>query len=205
MRFRLVPSNDAFFQLFNEAGSNMATAVDHLYALIHDFSDIQTKHQLVKQAEHRGDELTRTILRQLVTTFVTPFDREDIHELAERLDDVVDSVYHVSEMLVLVPIDRILPEVKEQVDVLKEMSATATSVLGRLAGMKGTHDDIERLDSLESQGDAIYRRTVARLFSGELPALEVLKWKDIVDSVEHALDRLEDVGDVIASIVVKHA
>jgi len=205
MRFRLVPSNDVFFERFADAGRNMAEAIAHLRDFVHDYRDLEAKHALVKEHEHRGDDITRDVLSRLVATFVTPFDREDIHALAEAVDNVVDGVYHVSEMLVLMPIEAMLPELLEQADVLAEMSTHAVAVLDRLAAFKGLTGDLIAIDALESKGDTIYRRTVARLFSGEFSALDVLKWKDIVDSLEDTMDKLEDVADVVASIVVKHA
>jgi predicted phosphate transport protein (TIGR00153 family) len=205
VRFRLVPSNDEFFAVFSEAARNLAACVGHLAAAVADPSSIDAEHQQVLACERRGDEFTRDLLRRLDSTFVTPFDREDIHALAEGIDDVVDDVYHLSELLFLVPIPAMLPELVEQTGVLGRMADCTVTLIDQLEAMKGLRPMLEEIDALESMGDQIYRRTVARLFSGELPALEVLKWKDIIQSAEDAIDAIEDVADTVASILVKHA
>jgi len=205
VRFRLVPSNDEFFAVFSDAARNLAACVGHLAAAVADPSSIDAEHQQVLACERRGDEFTRDLLRRLDSTFVTPFDREDIHALAEGIDDVVDDVYHLSELLFLVPIPAMLPELVEQTGVLGRMADCTVTLIDQLEAMKGLRPILEEIDALESMGDQIYRRTVARLFSGELPALEVLKWKDIIQSAEDAIDAIEDVADTVASILVKHA
>jgi predicted phosphate transport protein (TIGR00153 family) len=205
VRFRLVPSNDEFFAVFSDAARNLAACVGHLAAAVADPSSIDAEHQQVLACERRGDEFTRDLLRRLDSTFVTPFDREDIHALAEGIDDVVDDVYHLSELLFLVPIPAMLPELVEQTGVLGRMADCTVTLIDQLEAMKGLRPMLEEIDALESMGDQIYRRTVARLFSGELPALEVLKWKDIIQSAEDAIDAIEDVADTVASILVKHA
>lgn len=205
MRFRLTPNTTEFYVLFSQAASNMRATVLALRDLVDDFTDIQAKHAKVKACERKGDELTRGILGNLDTAFVTPFDREDIHALAEGMDNVVDDLYHLSEVLVLVPLDGILEELRLQVGVMAEMVDTAVEAVDRLHNMSGLRPLLDRIDALESEGDAVYRRSLGRLFSGEFDALEVIKWKDIIGSAEDAIDRLEDVADVIGSILVKHA
>lgn len=205
MRFRLVPSNDEFYALFADSARNMVEAVACLTDLVENFTDLPGAHRKVKDCERRGDELTRGILRRLDATFVTPFDREDIHALAENLDDVVDDIYHLTEVLVLVPIQAMLPELAEQVKVMTEMADLTVSIMEGLEAIKGLRPLLEQVSDLESRGDEIYRRTLGRLFSGEFDALEVLKWKDITQAAEDAIDALEDVADVVASIAVKHA
>lgn len=205
MRFRLVPSNDEFFDQFSRAAVNLQGSVRSLRNLVDDFTDIEAKHAKVRETEKVGDQITREILRNLDTTFVTPFDREDIHALAEGLDDVVDGIYHLSEVLTLVPIHEILPEFREQVAIMDAAAGVLVELFAGLAPMKGLKPMLEQIDSFETAGDQIYRRTLGRLFSGELDALEVLKWKDLIESAEDTLDKIEDVSDVVAAILVKHA
>jgi uncharacterized protein len=205
VRFRLIPSEDRFFAIFNESAMNAAECARRLRDIVVDFTDVETKHALVAACETRGDELTGDILKRLDGTFVTPFDREDIHALAEELDDVVDDMLTVSHLLRLLSIESILPELKEQADLLVQMSDQAVGLMGRLESMKGTGPFLEAIGQLEHEGDAVYRRTLARLFSGEYEALEVLKWKDIVQSMEAALNTVEDVSNIVESIILKHA
>ena len=205
MRFRLVPTDDRFFALFCDSAANVADCARRLRELLADFTDVETKHLMVRECERRGDELTRTILQRLNSTFVTPFDREDIHALAEELDDVVDDMLEVSYRLQLASVSEPLPELKAQADVLVHMADETVALIGRLEPMKGIEPHLEAIDRLETEGDSVYRRTLGRLFGGEYDALEVVKWKDIIEAMEAAINTLEDVSNVVESIVLKHA
>ena len=203
MRFRLLPTDDSFFPLFNQAAANAATCARHLRDVIADGA--ADGHDRINQAEHEGDEITRKILQRLNSTFVTPFDREDIHALAEELDDVVDDIQTVSQLLLLTQVTTSLPEMAEQADLLVQMAEEAVKMIGRLESMKGVEPHLDAIDRLESEGDAVHQRTIARLFSGALEALDVLRWKDITQAMEGALNTLEDISDVVESIVLKNA
>src|SRR5438874_12325152 len=123
VRFRLVPTDDRFFELFSESAVNLAECARRLHDLLVDFTDTRDKHFRLVECERAGDRLTDAILRRLNSSFVTPFDREDIHSLAEEIDDVADDMLAVSELLQLVPVDEVLPELKEQADILVQMTA----------------------------------------------------------------------------------
>ena len=205
MRFRLAPNTTEVYVLFSQAASNMRATVLALRDLVEDFTDLAVKHERVKACERKGDELTRAILHNLDTTFVTPFDREDIHALAEGMDNVVDDVYHLSGVMVLVPLAGVLDELREQVVIMVEMVDIAVEAVDRLHNMNGLRPLLDKIDAAETRGDAVYRKGLARLFSGEFEALDVVKWKDIIGSAEDALDRIEDVADTLGSILVKHA
>jgi len=205
MRFRLIPSNDEFFVLFSRAASNLSHTAIALQGLLTDFDNRDELHARVRECERTGDKFHDDILKQLDSTFVTPFDREDIHALAEQIDDVVDDIYHLSEVLVIVPFDSLLPEFKEQVAVLVTIAGRTVELIDRLAVMKGLRPILEEIDQLESDGDAIFRRTLKRLFDGDLSALDVIKWKDLIEAAEEAIDGMEDIGDIVASILFKHA
>ncbi|HEX9969937.1 MAG TPA: DUF47 family protein [Acidimicrobiales bacterium] len=206
MRFRLVPTDDRFFALFTDSATNAEECAKRLRDLLVDpVTDAEAKHSRIIECERKGDEITAAILHRLDTSFVTPFDREDIHALAEELDDVVDDIHAVAALLRLIPVEATIAEVAEQADVLVRMAAENVKLINRLESMKETKPLLQAIDQLESEGDAIYRRVVARLFSGEFDALDVLKWKDIVQAMEAALNTLEDISDVVESIVLKHA
>ena len=204
MRFRLVPTDDRFFAMFDASAANAAECSRRLQDLVTDFRDVAHKHTRVVECERLGDSLTREILQRLNSTFVTPFDREDIHALAEELDDVVDDMMAVSELLNLLPVDEVLPELKEQADILVRMADETVGLMGRLPTMKGVDAHLEAIDKLESEGDALYRRTLARLFR-DYEAIDVLKWKDIIEAMEAAVNTVEDISNVVESIVLKHA
>jgi predicted phosphate transport protein (TIGR00153 family) len=204
VRFRLLPTDDSFFPLFDEAASNAVACARHLRDVIS--AGAGDGHERINALEHRGDELTKAILQRLNSTFVTPFDREDIHALAEELDDVVDDIQTVSQLLLLTKVVATgLPELAEKAELLVRMAEEAELLVGRLESMKGVQEHLDNIDRLESEGDAVYRRTLARLYSGELEALEVLRWKGIVEALEGALNTIEDISDVVESIVLKHA
>lgn len=204
MRFRLVPTDDHFFDLFNESAANVAECSRRLGDLVNDFTDTEAKHLRIVEAERAGDRLTQAILRRLNSSFVTPFDREDIHALAEELDDVADDMHAVSELLQLVPVEQMLPELREQADLLVKMADEVVPLVEKLRDMKGVQPHLDAIDGLESQGDSVYRRTVARLFR-DYEAIEVLKWKDIVEAIEASVNAIENISDIVESIVLKHA
>ncbi|MDH3190423.1 MAG: DUF47 family protein [Acidimicrobiia bacterium] len=205
MRFKITPSNREFFQDFTAVAQNLIDAVDRLGELLADTQNAASRYAAIKGIERRGDDLTEQILQRLHSSFVTPFDREDIHNLAETIDDVVDKIHHVSQMIALTGIVEVIPELHEQIAVLALMVGEVKELFSRLENMRGLREIVERLGQLEREGDDIYRRTLARLFSGELEVLEVLKWKDIIESMEDALDRTEDVARIVSSLVVKYA
>jgi predicted phosphate transport protein (TIGR00153 family) len=204
VRFRLVPTDDGFFDLFSQSARNVQASADCLLEFLRA-PRTTVNFERVQECERRGDTLTTDILHRLDTSFVTPLDREDIHQLAEKLDDVVDDVHQVAALVQLLEIDVPLPEILEQARLLAEMSAETVLLIDRLESMKDTKVLLDSIDKLESEGDAVHRAVIVRLFSGEFEALDVIRWKDITAAMEDALNKLEDVSDVIESIVFKHA
>ena len=158
----------------------------------------------IKSCERRGDDLTSQLLRLLDVSFVTPYDREDIHALVEELDDVVDDMFGAGSLIQLVSVETSLPEVNEFADLLVTMSDELVALLGCLRDGDGARYHLERIEQLEHHGDALYRKAIQRLFGGDYDAIEILKWKDIVQGFESAAsDR--DVSDVVESILVKES
>jgi predicted phosphate transport protein (TIGR00153 family) len=205
VRFKLVPTDDTFFDLFNAAAENVADSARRLSELLDNFDDIAGGHQRIIECEQRGDELTAQILNRLNTTFITPFDREDIHALAEELDDVVDDVMQVSHRLQMTGVKEPLSELKQQAEILVRMADETVLLMARLKSMKNVNGHLEAIDRLETEGDAVYRAAEQRLFGGEFDALDVLRYKDVVEAMENALNKLEDASNVVESIVVKFA
>ncbi|MGH8913968.1 MAG: DUF47 domain-containing protein [Acidimicrobiia bacterium] len=205
MRFRIVPTSREFFDDFSLAAQNLAACVERFKDVLADTSDAARHHVAVKEVERAGDEFTSRILTRLDSTFVTPFDPEDIQRLAQAIDDVVDDIYHVSEMVVLTHITDLIPEVTEQVTVLTTMAAKVVELFERFEDMQGLRPIIAEIEELESEGNRIYRRGVARLFSGEMQPVDVIRWKDIVESLETVFNRVEDVTTIVTTIVVKQA
>lgn len=202
VRFRLLPTDAGFFRLFDEAGANVAECSRRLQALLRREATIDA----IVECEHRGDQLTRDVLHRLNTSFVTPFDREDIHALAEHLDDAVDHMLEVAYRLDLGDRDvAVMPELQQQADILVQMGAEIEVLVRGLATMKGLREPLDRVDALESEGDLVYRHALRRLYSDDFKARATLYWKDVVETMERALDSIEDVSNVVESVVLKHA
>jgi uncharacterized protein len=205
MRLRIIPREEGFHDLFEKAAANLAETALMLQKLLTDFHDPEAAHAEIVQREHEGDEITHQIMRALNTTFVTPFDREDIHELASGIDDVLDLIDAVSDLLVLHRIEQPLPEMLQQAEILTRATDQCYQAMAGLRSFSGLDQYWVEINRLENEGDRVYRKTVARLFSGDYKAMDVLKWKDLVDQLEGAIDGCEDVANTLESIVLKHA
>ena len=205
MRFQIIPRNLDFYEFFDKGAANLAEAARLLLKLLTDYDDPVASHEEILQREHEGDEITHQIMRTLNTTFVTPFDREDIHRLASGVDDILDGIEAVSDLLVLHRIEEPLQEMRQQADVLARATEQTYQAMSRLQGFSGLEPYWVEINRLENEGDRVYRSTVARLFSGDYKAMDVLKWKDLVDQLESAIDGCEDVANTLESIVLKHA
>jgi predicted phosphate transport protein (TIGR00153 family) len=205
VRFRLVPVDDEFFTLFSASARNVADAARRLRDLIGDLDHIEQHLQLVVDCERKGDAHVRSLLQRLSSSFVTPFDREDIHALAEELDDVVDDILSIAGLLRLMKVETIIPELTEQAEILVQMADRNAELIDRLEKMRDVRELLDEIDRLESDGDAVHHRAIGRLFSGDMSPLDVLKWKDILEAMEASLNTLEDISDIVESIVLKHA
>ena len=205
MVFQVIPRERAFFDLLERAADTAAEGARALVAMVDDTGRAERYAARVQDLEHAGDDLTHEILGTLNTTFVTPFDRHDIHHLASAIDDVIDAEEAVSDLLVLHGIKDPIPQLRQQTEVLvRATRAVARAVRGLqdLGEVDRSWADIKRL---EREGDRIYRRGVAELYSGDYRAMEVLKWKDILHEMETAMDRCEDIANIIESIALKQA
>ena len=205
-RIRVVPSDDAFFDLLRSAADNARDCAGALGKLV-TATDGQNEEAFdtIKACERRGDEITVDLLRRLDASFVTPYDREDIHALAEELDDVVDDMFSAASLLQLATHDQRPPELQELADVIVAMTDEMLALIDCLPTNEGARFRLERIEHLERQGDAIYQKGLARLFNGEYEPLEVIKLKDIVQSLEGSCNAIEDVSDVVESILVKNS
>lgn len=203
MRLRLIPREESFFDLFEEMAAKVHEGAGQLLDLLQDYSDIDRKAGRVLDIEHEGDELTHEVMRRLNTTFVTPFDREDIHQLASNLDDVLDHVEAAAELLQLYKIEQPLPQMVSLAESLATAARITAEAMPNLRAMKNLEDYWVEINRLENEADRFYRRTLAEIFSGDYKAMDVLKWKDVIEEIESGVDRLEDVANTIEGIVLK--
>lgn len=204
MRFRLVPRDESFFPMFDDAAANISEAAGLLRDLMNGAPLTDTLGSL-RACEQKGDDITRQILKQLNSSFVTPFDREDIHTLAEWLDDAVDDIHGAADQMQLHQLAEPLPEMKELADLLVEIAGVNVELVSKLPTLKDMDPLLERVGQIESQADGVYRRSVAHLFSGEFDAFEVLRAKDVVEAVERAVNAIERVSDGVESMLLKHS
>jgi predicted phosphate transport protein (TIGR00153 family) len=205
MRFRLIPRDEGFFDLFAKSAANIDEGARLLAELLPDLQDMSGRVERLVAIERQGDALTREILRRLDKAIITPFDREDIHALAERLDDVADHIRAIGELVQLHNVETPLEVTIQQSELLVKASDANVRMIGKLNRLRGLQAEIDEIDAAETEGDGLYRRGLAQLYSGEFTAFAVLRWQDIVSELEAALDDFEEVSKVVASIAVKHA
>jgi len=205
MRLRFIPREKAFFEQFTRGAENMVEGARLLKKMVEDFSDPKTSQKAIVDAEHRGDEITYEIINTLNSTFVTPLDREDIHSLAAGIDDVMDYIEAASDMLVLHNVETPTDAVRAQCDVLIRACETVLEGIRRLQTFKDLAPYWEKVHAIEKEGDRIFRQTVAELFNGHYKAMDVLKWKEIYDQIERAIDQCEKIADTLEAIVLKNA
>ena len=205
MRLRLTPRDTSFYDHFSTAAQNLVTGGRLLREILAEGAD---RHALAKQlrdVEHSSDDVTHTVMRRLNSTFVTPFDREDIYRLANRLDDVMDHMEAAADLVVLYELDELPPEYLRVVEIIEAAAQRTAEAMPRLRGLKDLESYWIEVNRLENEADQIYRRTVAHLFGGSFDALTALKLKDVADELEAAADALEDVADAVETIAVKES
>lgn len=206
---RLMPSSGGalFFDLFEQHADRTREAASLLAAMLRG-AEPARQAEKVKKAEHEGDEITHTVIERLHQTFITPIDRGDIHELISRMDDVLDLIEASSERIWLYEIKIMEPDAVSLADVLEK------SVEEMGAAIRGLRDLKDRprllahcteVNRLENEGDALLRRAVAHLFKEGADPIHVIKWKEIYDYLENAIDRCEDVANVIEGVALEYS
>jgi len=201
----LRPTEESFYDLFAQMASHLVEGAALLASLLDADGDRPAIAQRMRDIEHQADETTHEIVRRVNSTFVTPFDREDIYRLAASLDDVMDYMEEAVDLVLLYEIGELPSEFAAQVDVIQRATELTADAMPRLRTMKDLEEYWIEINRLENQGDRSHRRMVARLFNGSYDALQVLKLKDIVDALEQATDALEHVANTVEQIAVKES
>lgn len=207
-RFRFMPTEENFFELFDDIAQVLVEAAVCLHDLITDYQDVDEKTGALRDMEKRVDDATDGICHRLNVSFVTPIDREDIHGLASSMDDVLDYIEASADRMKLYGVERPREEAAELSAILVEgtkLIRSTVSALPNLRDIDSILDPCVEINVLENQADEVYRRALSRLFKEETRPLEVAKWQEIFDRLEVATDRCEDVANVLESIVVKNA
>ena len=183
--------------------AHLVNGANLLAAMLDSDTDKKALGEQMREAEHEADETTHAIVQRTNSTFNTPFDREDIYRLASSLDDVMDYMEEAVDLVGLYELGELPAEFAPQVEVLQRATQLTAEAMPRLRSMKNLEEYWIEINRLENQGDRSYRRIVAQLFNGSHKSLDVMKLKDVVDSLEHAIDALESVANTVEQIAVK--
>ncbi len=197
MTFRLLPRDVRFFELFVADGENLQAAAARLAEMLESYDDLDARVTEIQRLEKRGDELDRSITQKLEDAFITPFDREDIHDLVVRLDDVVDGIQAIAETFVIYGIERPTEEARQLARILAAQSDQLVEALRKLDGLKDLETNLAAVHRLEHEADGLSRSAVAQLFRSGTDALEVIKWRDLYRELENTIDAAEDAAEAI--------
>ena len=205
MRFRLIPRDESFYPMFDQQAQIAADTAVVLSSLITSLPLSAEQVEAVVAAEKQADAVLREVRNNLEHSIVTPFDREDIQSLANALDDVLDEMRAAADNAFQHNIRTPLPGIDELLRLLCDITAKNVALVAGLRTLRDLNPIIDEIERLESEADTQYRKVMAELFSGRHDALDILRWKDVVESIEGAIDAVEDASDEVQSIAVKHA
>ena len=205
MAFRLIPREARFFDDFVAMAEQIRVGATMLEEMLAPDKPIWDKADQIKEVEHKCDFLTHEIIQRLHRTFVTPLDREDIHDLARSLDDVMDAIDDSAAVVRLYSIERVRPDARELVRIIKASTDEMVKALKALERRNGVAEPAVEINRLENEADRVHYAAVRRLFEEERDPIVIMKWKEILDFLEDATDRCEDVANAVEGIVVKHA
>jgi predicted phosphate transport protein (TIGR00153 family) len=201
----LAPRDREFFDLFEEAGGNIQRAAGLLEELLRDFPERNDLARDILICEQDGDRITHDIIQRLNQTFVTPIDREDIYALASALDDVVDYTEEVADYLGLYKIEAPMEQAQALAHVLHAAARQIAEAMPRLRGFKDISHYTVEINRLENDGDRITREAIASLFDNGIDPMVVIRWKDIFERLEEAIDATEHVANILEGIVIKNS
>jgi predicted phosphate transport protein (TIGR00153 family) len=205
MRVRLIPREERFFDMFVEDAANVLKGARLLEAMLRTYEHPEEQARELQSVEHDGDELSHAIGKRLNTTFVTPFDREDIHGLISALDDVLDLIEEAADTFILYHIERPTPAAIEQASIIVKQCELIHEALAKLRTFRGLSHYWIEIHRLENEGDRVTRAAVAGLFSDGQQPVDIIKWKDVYALLEDCIDKCEDVANIIEKIAIKHA
>ena len=205
MALRFRPVDTTFYDLFTESAQHLVVGAALLAEMLSDTAVHDDVAARMRQAEHEADETTHALFKRVNSTFVTPFDREDIYRLGSGLDDVMDMMDEVVDLILLYEVKVLPPELSQQVDVLQRCAELTAAAMPGLHTPQKLEEYWIEVNRLENTGDKNHRRMLAKLFSGEFKTIEVLKLKDIVEALERAIDKFENVANIVEQIAVKES
>jgi predicted phosphate transport protein (TIGR00153 family) len=204
-RFSFLPKEEQYFSFFSQMTSYIYDAARVLVEMLNDKGETYADYlKRIKDIEHQCDDLTHSISTKLNKSFITPFDREDIYLLSGALDDVVDLIDDAARAMVMYDVQESTAHARHFADVIQRMAVQLHEIVSMLAKPNGMNPRLVELHRLENEGDEIYHSAVAELFHNATDPLVVIKWKDIYEKLEAAVDRCENVANIIESVIIKH-
>ncbi len=203
--FRLIPREEKFFDFFAAAAQNILRGAQALTTLMDGEGGFEVQWRQLEDLEHEGDKITHQILRKVNRTFITPIDREDIYALATALDDVMDFIEAVAARMALYKIKQPTDEAKKLTRLILRSAEEIVKAIAHLEVFDQVQEHCIEINRLENMADDVSREAIARLFDGELPPIEVIKWKEIYETLETATDRCEDVANIVETIALKNS
>ncbi len=202
---QLIPRDQKFYDLFREQAENIQEAARRLVALFEDFRNVERNVTEIKFVEHKGDQLIHGLMTKLNKTFITPFDREDIHALASALDDVLDLIDAVASRITMYKVTGVTPGARQLANIVLHASEILVRAVSQLSKPQNILEYCAQLTQLEKEADRIKGECIARLFEDSRDPIEVIKWKEIYEVLEATTDRCEDVSNVLEAVVLKAA
>jgi predicted phosphate transport protein (TIGR00153 family) len=205
VRLRLIPREVRFYDLFVDDAANVLGAARLLEEMLRTYDDIERRAAEIRDAEHRGDEISHDIGHRLESTFVTPFDREDIHALISGLDDILDDIEETADTFVLYRIEAPFSTAVELGSIIVRQCELLHEALINLRGYRGLDKYWIEVHRLENEGDLLVRNAIARMFEVESDPIAIIKWRKVYNLLESTIDKCEDVANIIERITIKHA
>ena len=208
MGLRLIPREEKFFDLFKAQAANVVEGAHALKNLLEDYTDVDQKRMKIEKIESNGDEITHKIIEKLNTTFITPMDREDIHALASALDDILDYINATAQRLQLYAVKSITTNAIELANIVLRAAEETEALTDNMENLKDVKKMKERwieVNRLENEGDIVSRNAIASLFHNEKDPIEVIKWKELYEHLETAIDKCEDAANIVESVTLKNA
>lgn len=203
MKLSLVPKEHDYFRMFSELAANLDAAAQLLVKFMND-GDRPSIAAAILEHEHVGDKMVHDIVRRLNKSFITPIDREDIYDLVATADEILDSIEEAAGLMIIYRVGEATDYARRQAEVIAKATPILRECMDNLEKPKGLDERIIAVNSLENDGDRIEREAIASLFEGDTKCTDIIKWKDIYETLESAIDECEHVANVIESIVLKH-
>ena len=205
--FGLIPKDEKFFAMFRDMSHNIIEGAQLLKDMLDNFDDPVASQRKIKEVEHKGDTITHDIIKKLNKSFITPFDREDIYALSAALDDILDLIDASAQRVIMYNVESIPPEAKSLGFIILQSCHAVDKAVAMLG--KKTNDQIfeacVEINALENEADRVSREAISRLFDEEKDPIQLIKWKEIFETLEKATDKCEDAANILESVVVKNA